>query len=105
MPLQRHPIGLAGLHGAGHFRFKRGIHQLLNVRNRAKAFPKGNPAHAAFHQAAANLPVQDQVRAAELVDRLLRIADQEELSGLRRHPQPVGFTGVVCREQQQELSL
>src|SRR5439155_9932688 len=43
--------------------------------------------------------------APEAVDRLLRIADDEELPRYRSHPAPVALGRIVGREQEQDLRL
>ena len=56
-------------------------------------------------QASLHLLVERDVGAAEAVDRLLRIADQEELAGRRPHAPPVALGGIVGGEEEQQLGL
>ena len=56
-------------------------------------------------QPVADLPVDADVGAAEPVDRLLRVADEEQRAGARARAPPVGLAVVVGREQQQDLRL
>ena len=54
---------------------------------------------------ARHVAVDRDVGAAEAVDRLLRIADDEEAAGDGRDRAPVGCGGIVGGEQQQDLGL
>ncbi len=103
--LQRGIRGLAGSSIVLHFRFKRRVNQLLDRTQRPKAGGQLNHAHAALLQRIANFPVQHHVGTAELIDRLLRIADHEQLPRFGRDLQPVRFAGIVRGEQQQDLGL
>ena len=60
---------------------------------------------AAFEQAALHLLVERDVGAAEAINRLLGVADDKQLAGQRARTMPVGFGGIVGREQQQDLRL
>ena len=92
-------------HVSGHFRFKRGIHKLLNIGNGAEAAREADESDTALLQRIANLPVEHQVGPAELVDRLLGIADQEQFPGLRPDLLPIRFGRIVAAQQQQDLDL
>ncbi len=54
---------------------------------------------------AADLAIDRDVGAAEAIDRLLGIADDEETAGLRLRLPPVGLARIVGGEQQQDLGL
>ena len=56
-------------------------------------------------QAVADLAVDADVGAPEAVDRLLRIADEEQRARPRPDLPPVGLVGIVGGEQQQDLGL
>ena len=60
---------------------------------------------AAFEQTALHLLVERDVGAAEAINRLLGVADDKQLAGQRARAMPVGFGGIVGREQQQDLRL
>ena len=49
--------------------------------------------------------IERDVRAPEAVDRLLRIAHQEELPGNRADRAPVCLCGIVGGEQEKDLGL
>ena len=53
----------------------------------------------------AHLRVDADVGAPKAIDRLLRVADDEELARRRRHRAPVADRGIARREQQQDLGL
>src|SRR5687768_16564295 len=52
-----------------------------------------------------DLAVQGHVGSAESIDRLLRVADQEQLAWHGMRLSPFGYVSIVCREQQQDLDL
>ena len=60
---------------------------------------------AARLQQLAHLAVDLDVGAPEAVDRLLRVADDEQLAGDGRDAAPVVLRRIVGREQQQDLGL
>ena len=60
---------------------------------------------ATSDQARLDLFIKSNVGAAEAIDRLLWIADQEQLPGDRLNPSPIGFGGIICSEKQQDLGL
>src|SRR4029077_20918728 len=49
--------------------------------------------------------VQPDVGTPEAIDRLLRIAHQEELAGYGSDAAPVPLGRIVCGEQEQQLGL
>ena len=63
------------------------------------------PPRAARLEQLADLAVGLDVGAPEAVDRLLRIADDEQLAGNGRDPPPVAFRRIVGGQQQQDLRL
>ena len=65
---------------AGHDGCKRGVHERLNLRHAAKARRQVDERGAPVLDALAHFAIDGDVGAAEPVDRLLRIADQEEAS-------------------------
>ena len=56
-------------------------------------------------QLAADVVVDLDVGATEAVDRLLRVADDEQLARHGPHGTPVPLGGIVRGQQQQELGL
>ena len=88
-----------------HFCFKRGIDELLDGPQCAKAGGQLHDPDAALLQRIANLAVEHDIGAAELIDRLLGIADHEQLAGFRRDLAPVRLRRIVRGEQQQDLRL
>src|SRR5688572_30443345 len=58
---------------------ERGIHRALDVRDGAEAFPKLDPRRPALGEQTADVAIRLDVRTPEAVDRLLRIADDEQL--------------------------
>ncbi len=61
--------------------------------------------YAALREAVAQLTVEHHVRAAKAIDRLLRIAHEEQLAGSRAGGEPVGDVRVVGGEQEDEFGL
>ena len=59
----------------------------------------------AGHQLALDALVQPNVGTPEAIDRLLRVAHQEELPGHGTHAPPVALGGIGGGEQQQQLRL
>ena len=106
MRRERHVVGLERDRVAGHDRRERGVHARLDLRHAAEA---GGQRDAASRRSAdeplADLAVDADVGAAEPVDRLLRIADDEQASGHRDDRAPVGLVGIGGGEQQQDLRL
>src|SRR5207245_10059019 len=70
-----------------------GVDEPLNLRNAAIALPQLQHAAAAALELSADARVGTDVGAAETIDRLLRVADDEQLAG------------HVVGEQQQDLGL
>ena len=90
---QRHVCRLARVQVAGHLRRKGRVHELLNRRHAAIARGQLQHASAARRELPADVPIRADVGAAEPIDRLLRIADDEELAA------------DVVGEEQQNLRL
>src|SRR5262249_21456889 len=61
--------------------------------------------NAALFEPNADAAVERDISAPEFVDRLLRIAYQEQLSRSWRNAQPVGLFRIRRRKQQQNLRL
>ncbi len=96
--LQRHRIGP---HGAA----ERRVHEALNRRHAAVAGGQLQDAPAARRELIADVPVGAHVGAAKPVDRLLRVADDEELARYRAHGWRIGGERVVGREEQHDVRL
>ena len=90
---------------AGHQRGEGRVDQPLNRRHRAEARRQVEDPDAVLGEQVLHVMVEDDVGAAKAVDRLLRIADHEELARSRPHPPPAGLVRVVGRKQQQDLRL
>ena len=105
MRLQRHIGGLAVALSA-HLRCERGVHRRLQIGDAAEAGGQlDRRRRARRHELALDLLVERNVGAPEPVDRLLRVADEEELAGQYRHLPPVLLLGIIGREQEENLSL
>ncbi len=96
--LQRHWI-------ASHDRRKRGVHKRLQLGHAAKARGQMQQARAAILEAPADILIDANVGAAEAIDRLLRIADEEQTAGHRARLAPIRFSRIVSSQQQEDLSL
>jgi hypothetical protein len=107
--LERHVVRLAAVGSPLHQRLEGGVDGGLERRRRAEARREMQQRRAVRgplrEQAILHLLVDGDVRAPEAVDRLLRVADREELAGARARTAPVGLGRVVGREQQQDLDL
>jgi hypothetical protein len=88
-----------------HARREGRVHRLLDLRHGAEADAQVDQGGARRDELALHALVERHVGAAEAIDRLLRVADQEELPGDGPHPPPVGLARVVGGEQQQDLRL
>ena len=96
---------MATVRASGHGRSKGRIDERLNGGNCAKARGEVKEFRATSDQALLDLLIKSNVGAAEAVDRLLWIADQEQLSGNRLNLSPIGFGGIIGSEKQQDLGL
>ncbi len=90
---------------AVHQRRERRVHELLNVGNAAEALAQLDARRAALDEHLAHAPVDVHVRAPEPIDRLLRIADDEELAGDGNDLLPARLGRIIGGEQQQQLGL
>src|SRR6478672_6590849 len=77
----------------------------LDFRHAAKALRQLHGCCAPVFQPPADIAIDGDVGAAEAVDRLLRIANQEEPAGLRPRAAPVGFGGIIGGQQEQDFCL
>ena len=76
-----------------------------NASNAAKTLPQLDEPGAALDQLLADLSVDVHVGATEAIDRLLRIADQEQLAGHGIDMLPARLARVLRREEQEQLRL
>ena len=102
---QRHVVRLHGDGIAGHPRRERGVDGVLDLGHGAEAAAQRHARRPVAPELLAHRLVDADVGAAEPVDRLLGVADDEQLA--RRGPDgaPVGLVRIVRREQQQDLGL
>src|SRR6266478_5604045 len=105
MRRQRDVLRLKSLAVAVHHRLERRIDDALDVWRRAKAGVKVRAPRASRLEQVPDLLVRLDVGSAEAVNRLLRIADEKQLARHRPDAAPVAFSGIVGREQQQDLRL
>ena len=95
-----HVLRLQRVFVAGHLVAKRGVDESLDVRHRAIRRLQRHRFRAGLRQPARD-PIEDaDVGATETIDRLFRIADDEQ-----RAVTNAGAIAVLGREQQQELGL
>ena len=90
---------------AGHQRRERPVDQPLDLGHRAKTGGQGHQLDAVVLQPRLHGLVDAEVGTAKPVDRLLRVADDEQLARRRPHPAPVALCGVVGCQQQQDFRL
>jgi hypothetical protein len=102
---QRHVAGLQRRPVVDHDRRERGIHETLDRRDRPEARGEVDTRRAARYEQLLDRLIGADVRAAEPVDRLLRIADDEELARRRRRVLPAANGRVRRRQQQDDLRL
>src|SRR5436853_74877 len=74
-------IGLQRRSVSGHLVRERGVHEMLDLRHAAIARREMQDTPAARLEPIAYVPIRADVGAAEPVDGLFRIADDEQLSG------------------------
>ncbi len=103
--LQRHVAGLQGLPVAVHHRRERSVHDALNVGHASKALVQLDLDRTGRHEAVADSLIRPDVGPPEPVDRLLRVADDEELARHGCDVLPPRLPGVGRRKQQQQLGL
>src|SRR5204862_5258944 len=80
---QRDVGGLKGNRVGGHVGREGPVHETLDLGNTAEIRRELQHAAAASIEMVAHSPVGTDVRTAEPVDRLLRVADDEQLARLR----------------------
>ena len=97
MRSQRHVAGLQRAAVVGHRRRERRVHEVLNLWDRAEARRQVDGRGTGGDQQILHRLVGPHVRAAEPVDRLLGIADEEELAGRGPDVLPAGHGGVRRR--------
>src|SRR5262245_57744687 len=90
---------------ASHGWSKGRIDEQLNGGSCSKARGEMKEFRATSNQVRLDLFIKSNVGTAEAIDRLLWIADQEQLPGDRLNPSPIGFRGIICSEKQQNLDL
>src|SRR4029079_9593151 len=86
-------------------RGKGGIDERLDRRCRAEARGELEATRAGGGAALGGVERDADVGTAKTVDRLLRVADQEELTRCGLDAAPVARGGIVGGEQQQDLRL
>ena len=91
--------------GIPHQRREGMVDEALDRRDGAEARGERDVRHAVPRELRRHLPVDADVGPAKAVDRLLRVADDEELAGGGNHPAPVALGRVPSRQQQQDLGL
>ena len=91
--------------GARHHRREGPVHEALDAGHRAEAGGEGEGGHPGRFQLALDLPVDADVGPPEPVDRLLGVADDEQLPRRRPDPAPVPFRRIAGGEQQEDLRL
>ena len=89
----------------GHLLGKRGVHEPLNRRHAAIAGRELQDAAAVLLELCPDLPVRVDIGAAEPVDRLLRVAHDEELARDGPRRSAGARARIVGREKQQDLGL
>ncbi len=102
---ERDVFGLQRELVAGHHRSKRRVHERLDLGHAPKARREVEKRCAPVLHAAADLAIDGHVGAAEPVDGLLGIADDEESSRVRLGLAPVGLAGIVGGKKQEDLRL
>ena len=102
---QGYVVGASGRLVAGHQRREGRVDQPLNGCRGTEAGRKLQDLDATLREPLLDILIEHDIRPAEAVDRLLRIADQEQLSGGRRHPPPIVLVRVVGRQEEQNLGL
>ena len=95
---QRNVVGLQRFGVAIHVVAERRVHEMLDRRHASKRGLQGDRGRAASGQTIGNAAIRTHVSAAESVDRLLRITDDEQRS---RTDRPI----VTAGQGKQELGL
>ena len=102
---QRDVGGLKGHRVGRHVGREGPVHETLDLGNAAEIRRELQHPAAALIEMVAHSPVGADVRTAEPVDGLLRVADDEQLARLRSCLAPVHRRGVVRGQQQEDLGL
>ena len=103
--LERNVGGLASIRAGVHDRCEGRIDEGLQRWEAAEACVEVEEFRAGCEQSLFHLLVDSDVRTAEAVDRLLGIADQEQLSRNGTDIAPVGLARIIGGEQQEDLGL
>src|SRR6266545_2742081 len=103
--LEGHVVRLPPLDVAVHHRLEGGVHRMLDVRHAAKTLPQLHADRSSVGQQVTHAGVNVDIRAAKQVDRLLRVADDEQLAGNGDDMLPASLTGIGRGQQQEELGL
>jgi len=103
--VERNVVRLQRERVAGHDRRERRVHDRLDLRHAAEAGGQLHGFRSARHEPLAHVAINADIGAPEAVDRLLRIADDEEAARHRRDLAPVVLLRIRGREQQEDLGL
>src|SRR5262249_38718541 len=103
--LERNISRLAAVRASRHRRGEGTVDEGLDRGWRPKAGGKGEQFRPGTKKALLDLFVDSDVSAPEPVNRLLRVANQEELTGNRLGRAPVRLTRIVGGEQEKDLGL
>ena len=98
---ERDISGLVRVAIAVHQRFERRVHDMLDIGNAAETLAKLDWPGASFDEHFAHASIDIHVRAPEAINRLLRIADDEELAGDGSDVLPARLIRIISRQQQQ----
>src|SRR6185369_11892228 len=101
--LERHVVRLPGIDVTVHDRRERRVDHTLQVFDAAKALAQLDGLSTSFHELLADLPVNVHVGAAKPIDRLLRIADEEQLPWYRVHVLPSRLAGILRSQQEEDF--
>src|SRR5438876_964589 len=88
-----------------HHRGEGCIYRLLDLGHHPEADVHLHWRAACGHDSSFYFLVEGHIGAAETIDRLFWIADDEEFPRARPYAAPVVFSGLVCCQQHQDLSL
>ena len=102
---QRYVVGLTRLAISGHQPAEGAVDALLQRPHRSPAAGQLFECDPLSLQRFLDLLVKHHVGAAKSVDRLLRVAYQEELSGCRGCTRPVCYLRIASGEQEENLDL
>src|SRR5215204_1378696 len=103
--LERYVTRLPGIDIAVQHRREGGIDDPLQVLDAAKTLAQLDEPGATLNQLFADLPVDMHVGATEPVDRLLRIANQEQLAGRWIDVLPARLAGIRRSQEQEDFRL